>query len=469
MKHLAFTANLGKNACSISVISRTFSKGCPSKGAIMRKRETAYISALLALVSFGLFGIAGHVEAMEIAAELKVSVTISLSDPDAVGKILLHFSNHDDAVELVKTSSTVFTFDGAASGDHPFVSHPDDWDNLYLALSNELKQADITNIYIKYSIVSYWDGDSYANVDRSFENVDWAKASAGRDLSRTEKENIAILDLTSEVQYSRRKRVAEVMGITKFSQNKVDAHYRSLPRIIKSAVNDIGQSGLEKYSGNNGMRNKRDENGCDEFCGWHYIYTNFDDAFDVLCVGCCTSDEGNEVTLDECCPGNPNCMEARCFAIDSSARPSEYICDDSVFPHHGFKQKGRVAKVTWVMNNGNRTEIDKILVVKKDVGTNSDYTTWETKDVEYQPKVGDLLFKHKATAEKNGGSHIMIMLYDLSDPASRQINLSGTSFENVLIMEGSGFIDARPREISNINMKDSNGEFWYDLYVIEMK
>jgi hypothetical protein len=181
-------------------------------------------------------------------------------------------------------------------------------------------------------------------------------------LTRTEKEYHTLVDLSSEVTYNRRRRMAELMGVTNLNRLDVNRHFGSLPKVVQSAASDIGQSGLEKYCGHDGMRNKRDQGGCDEFCGWHYINTNFDDAVNNLCVGCCDHESNDEVlynlgvatativadeaTPAECCPSDNGCMEARCFAIDDSATPSMYICDANVFPDHGFKEAGMVAEIT---------------------------------------------------------------------------------------------------------------------------
>jgi hypothetical protein len=94
------------------------------------------------------------VGAMEIAAELTVEVTIGSVARDAPGEIRLHFSS-DHFVALSRRSSTHFSFSGSDSGDHPFVGHPDEWDNLYLAMSKRLKRADIERVYIKYEVISY--------------------------------------------------------------------------------------------------------------------------------------------------------------------------------------------------------------------------------------------------------------------------------------------------------------------------
>jgi hypothetical protein len=354
--------------------------------------------------------------------------------------------------------------------DHPFVDHPDDWDHLYLSRGPGFSL--VKQIRVKYV--------NTRKKSRSFVFVDWT-APGGEPTYRSLTGSLDI-DLTADIEFNRRKAVVEAMGIGDLSEANVNAIFASLPDIVKSGAHDIGQSGLAKYT----VRHI-DEGGCDEFYCWHYVNTDLDDARATLDVGCSAYDPAS----DYCCPpGDPDCLEGRCFSCDPNGVPSPYICEESIFPDHGWKQHNRLAKIAFKHDSdGNRIEIDRIFRVDPLVGGDS-YDDWEITDEEYQPKIGDMLFRYancpddskKAAGaskegDKGGASHVMMLLTDMSDPDDPGVYecpSPGTCRARIMHLS-YGTVVAQERTLSSLNNKcprdpdDPDRKFWYDFYIGEMK
>jgi hypothetical protein len=64
----------------------------------------------------------------------------------------------------------------------------------------------------------------------------------------------------------------------------------------------------------------------------------------------------------------------------------------------------------------------------------------------------------------SGGDQLMI---DMSSTASRTVN--DQTLDNVIVIEGSGFVLARARQLVSLNEKYSNGAYCFDVNVVEMK
>jgi hypothetical protein len=398
-------------------------------------------------------GIAGAKD-VECHLEAKVELyTLDSMWPEGSeewSSINLCFAQSNKCINLQRIGDGHYRYYGTEKSDHPFVEHPDDWDSLYIRISQKGPIPELSSVYIWYK---------RARKDREFTFVDWSSGDS-RPLPRELTEKYITFDLSSEVDYSRKKIVAEVMGYTNVTQESVDALYESMPAMVKSAINDIGQSGLEKYVG----RPDASENGCDEFCCWHYINSNLEDAYTILDHYCCPSDP-SAVTVEDCCPGYPGCFEARCFSYDPYARPSPFVCTESIFPRRGFKQHGRLYKIVFRIENGDRTEVEKIVKVDPDVGDGVQ-DDWVTTDIEYQPKIGDLMVQWANCDDATW--HMMIMLDDSFGPGV-QVDTTSKSLTNLLVIGGAQLNLAVNREIAEINERCPNGQFYNTLYVVEMK
>lgn len=365
------------------------------------------------------------------------------------GSIELCFS-HPPCVKLEKTSPDTFEFPKALArqyGDHPFVDYPDDWDHLYLSRGPGVTT--IKSIYIRFDVNYNLADDFVANM--SFVFVDWAASKWITSYRYVT--GVNILDLSPLIEFNRRKQVVEALGETDLSPANVNAIYDALPAIVKSGAGDIGQSGLIKYKGDY----DEDENGCDEYYCWHYIESDFYDAYDVLDHCNCQNADCFAPT-PACCPfgcsddQEPKCWETRCFKFDDNVDPARYVCNRGVSPKTGWKHNGRLAQVYFYHDaNMNRLGIDQIYRVHTMSFGEDDYDDWLSTGERYYPKAGDMLYRldncPRYIPDAPTSSHVMMFLSDLSDDGK---------YITASVIEKSTLVVAGERAIAAFNEKCKN-------------
>ena len=136
--------------------------------------------------------------------------------------------------------------------DHPFVNHPDDWDNLFLK-SDMSTSLSITNLSIMY----------HAYSDYYFVGSD--PTGGGPFYSTTLPAN-AVHDLSSAIEDKRKDTLLAAVG--------AGISWDDLPVMVQKAAMDIGQSGLKKYSPMTWDRIPT-AGGCDEFFNYFAaMYSN---------------------------------------------------------------------------------------------------------------------------------------------------------------------------------------------------
>ena len=389
-------------------------------------------------------------QAVDIDGRLTVRLQI-IPKSSTGGQIKLCFSKPSNCISMSKTGPDHYEHVFFDNGDHPFVDHPDDWDNLYLTLDSGYTT--LQAIFVEYAKIEYVD--STIDVNRAFTYVDW-QAPGGKRSYRFVSPSLN-LDLSQDIKFNRQKLLVENgMGLGGLTDNQIRTEFNSLPENVKSGAFDIGQSGLWKY----GWFESDTQSGCDEFACWHYVNTSLTDATNIL--------------------------DSDVFSYNPDATPSHYVCDGYFGPEQGFKEHNRLALVTWNYDiNWNRTAINKILRVDPIIGTD-DPDTWEPTNIEYQPKIGDVFFRYancpddstktklpanvSEDGEKGGAFHAMILLDEIIGPDVYECSVSDwDGCLNARVIEGSTFVYARRRQIIEVNERCPNCEFWYDLYVAELK
>jgi hypothetical protein len=429
----------------------------------------AWLVVLLAVIIIFAFGMtiqSATAKSVDAVLTVEVRIVPKQSDP---GDLYLCFSK-PPCTKLEKVGPDLYHLPAHLSrqyGDHPFVEYADDWDHLYLKLDQGY--ATIQSIYIRFD-VSY-DIAFYFNPELSYEFVNW-QASGGKTSYRFVASNF-YLDLSGDIEFNRRKEVARALGETDLSPANVNAIFNALPKIVNSAAHDIGQAGLVKYRG----AEHDIQNGCDEFYCWHYVASITNDAYEVL--DHCNCDNYN---CNACCPFNcdPNqqadCAETCCFKYDQNAVPPRYICFNGTNPTKGWKQNDRLSKVVFNLDSsGKRVGIRWIYHVFPYAGGN-DYDNWMLYAIEYEPKVGDMLFRHDNCPDYIPGlknsSHAMMLLSGIGD--------DGTHI-TAQVIEKDVLVRARERDVARYNdtcnnpdgsqYLDANGNpvFRWDFYIGEVR
>jgi len=184
-----------------------------------------------------------------------------IEDPATINTCRNSTDNCYDRLDECRTSNwTPFSACPAAAippgfdphNDHPFVSHPDDWDTLFLKGANSFSVAAVR-------IAVWYDRGVPTNairtpviVQRTFN----PPASSTQD---------GIFDLSKYVKEKRQIDFEQHSGIG-------DGNFWSLPWYVREAAYDLHQAGMYKYDPFNRSR----QQGCDE-CAV-YMYENYSDA-----------------------------------------------------------------------------------------------------------------------------------------------------------------------------------------------
>lgn len=142
---------------------------------------------------------------------------------------------------------------GTIQDDHPFVNHPDDWDNLFIVNDTEVG-------FVLESIEVEVD---YTSANQSFTFVDQQGLSRRYDGG-------ARVPMRGWVRQARQQAVEQLLGLPA-------GGFFELPKMIQQGAYDLGQGGIVKYK----PWEDGSQNGCDEF--YAYFASQFSNNIHFSC------------------------------------------------------------------------------------------------------------------------------------------------------------------------------------------
>lgn len=257
--------------------------------------------------------------------------------------------------------------------DHPFVSQPDDWDDLYLK-SNVIATS---NVHVGRLKVTFDYGSSGGSINSHHTFVDETFASPIVLAPGGTKH------LHTWVDGVRESTVAGLAG----------ADFEDLPWMVRVATHDIGQAGIVKYK----PWNDDSQNGCDEFYNFHAAQFSNN-------IGHATDDNSASFFRHYTTDNGHNAL-----ALD------QWIAADRAYKLV-FDQDAA----------GDRTNIDGVYACADDDCNTVDRTR------SYTPKAGDFFLKLYP-----GNFHVMMVLGPLIDTSGATVSFTIPILEKSTIVKAS--------------------------------
>ncbi len=233
--------------------------------------------------------------------------------------------------------------------DHPLVSHPDDWDHIFLRNRSRVRAR------LRHITITLRYGGHEAALGNEYRFVDHRFRSASITRSRP-------LSFDAQIRELREEAMEDLTGM-RFSE---------LPWMVRAGAHDIGQVGIVKYK----PWDTSSQNGCDEF------YNHF------------ASQYSNNI-LSSC--GGFDCSYFSRWTTTNSF--SSLGLSQFINASRAYKVVFRIDRRT-----GNRRDIDGIYRC-----ANADCSAVNRR-IRYRPKIGDFFLKNNHPSI--GNFHVMMFVGD---------------------------------------------------------